>query len=121
MTEQEQTVLVATEIMEWASKIYRGGVAVWDRETGNHVLRDDDEYWDPRTRWDHAGMLAEKICSDRDITMTLRYKRYATVAFEKTIVYKKSGWRVACLGQASCPTVPAAIFAAALATLEDKP
>ena len=114
----ERTERIATEIMGWRARIYRNGVAVWDKETGNHVINDDDEYWNPRTRWDHAGMLLDKLV-ERAIVVELTH-------------YEETGWDCEIYPRdGSCytnepddddmcaPTGPAAIFEAAYATLEE--
>jgi len=95
MTEQEQDDLVATEIMGW--RLYVG---------------DGVDYWDPRTRWDHAGMLFDKLIADGYSIETDTSERACEV-----LLYHANPDKVARVVRATS-AFPATLFAAALATLE---
>ena len=126
MTDDEKTARIATEIMGWE---YDSG-ADWFKSEKNGIMRWHMPIpdWNPRTRWDHAGMVLEKLV-----------ERGACLA----LIYDDNGhWALAMDGMQNVPlgdgpgdiattffveakdwhdTPQIAIFEAALATLEVGP
>lgn len=141
MTEQEQIDLVAEEIMGWVKPASPGMPLAWmdwwqDTPDGKPyrawngywIVDVDDEWdedtkdlyhmvgnckWNPAARWDHAGMLVDRMVED-GLLFSLHNAPgwYAKFHDEHGLVVTRSGFQA---------TGPAAIFAAAVATLEGKP
>ena len=100
MTEEEQDDLVATEIMGW--RLYVG---------------DGVDSWNPRTRWDHAGMLLDKLAES---AILVELAHHEATGWECSIYLRDGTYHTnEPDDDGMCaPTGPAAIFEAAFATLE---
>ena len=106
----ERTERIATEIMGWT---YDFG-ADWYRGERDGIMRwyMSAPDWNPRERWDHAGMLWEKLNELHCVVEVCHHE--------------VTGWTCDVHPRTSCECIsgvgdtgPAAIFEAACATLEE--
>ena len=120
MADDARNARVATEIMGWQRHNF------WwlDPEDGGIMyaalpgLDTEIPHWDPRTRWDHAGMLEAKM-QERGFWLELKSPFFpGQPYFAGFTPHKTTGWNGVPDNQELAFTGPAAIFEAAYATLE---
>ena len=124
MTQQEKIVKLATEVMGWKQTDdvqVIGAHHGRDIETTVFFLRDSGtigvagkqecDRWNPFQRWDHAGMLAEKLAGEINLARTDKKSWRCTITPYDVWIKR---WPV---GEGT--TGPAAISEAALATIVD--
>lgn len=124
MTNEEKTIRIAVEIMEWKigtpSTGYPGVIDdgnIWIDEGGVYLLFDRGGWWhewNPRTRWDHAGMLLDRLEESYNIEIGNRSEDSKDKWYCCLMRPEPAPWILA-----GGNTVPAAIFNAAYATLEE--
>ena len=114
MTNDEQTALVAEKIMGWTYD--SGSDWYWSKRDGimrHHMPAPD---WDPRIRWDHAGMVIEKMiekgfsCLTDSDPATGDYPVMSSAVFIQLEPFVYFDW-------GNAEKLPAAIFAAVLAKI----
>ena len=119
MTDDERNARVATEIMGWHRHNFWWICPDNDIVFAASVDLDVDvPHWDPRTRWDHAGMLEAKM-QERGFWLELKSPFFpGQPYFAGFTPHNTTGWNGVPDNQRAGPTGPAAIFEAAYATLE---
>ena len=130
MTNDERTERIATEIMGWKigtpNKDFPGvidGGNIWVSDIGLvYDSFDQGGYWhewNPRTRWDHAGMLEAKL-GECGFWLELKSPFFpGQPYFAGFTPHNTTGWNGVPDNKRAGDTGPAAIFEAAYATLEE--